>query len=1005
MINLSKTAAKFYFPAKILCLLLFQLSFSTALFAQKIYWSDKGNSTINRANADGSNQETLISTGLGTPNGLVLDVAGNKMYWTDSDNAQKNIKSADLNGGNVTVLVSGLDEPMGIELDLINGKIYWTDQNSKTISSANLDGSNVVELIEKLKEPFGIALDVANNKMYWTENKGNEINKADLSGDNVNNLIDKIGDPNDIELDLINGKMYWVDSKNNYQHLCRANLDGSNIEVLVQGLNSPTGLSLDIEANKMYWTDGDQITSSNLDGSGQVLLSNIVGINNLGDIEIALPPRAPVAEDGSNISCVQLTANWLPSATAKNYYLDVSTVSDFSSFVSGFQNLNVGNATTYLVTGLSIGTVYYYRVRASNDFGISAYSTAISTTTLDYNCFNKWKGSDNSNWNVPSNWTFNEVPPVDADIIFDDNPLNHCELDQDRSVNDITNAQSIYQLKTNGFKLTLKGNLNFTNGAQIDASSANSILEFAGNAIQTIRVDDFYGNEIYNLKIDNSLGVELNSNLSIDADLDINTGKLFSIASGKELVVSGEIRNLAGVSGLTLQAGIEGAAKILNNTDNVAATVDFQIGGIVEAWHFLASPVASQIISESWRPSGNYGNGTGYDLYIWCESTSCWIFNLDYTSEVNWNTIHPENYFIPGRGYLYSVQDNTSIKEFAGILNNGLITIPLTTIGIDISLSGFHMIGNPYASTIDWQATSGWSRSDLVQSGGGYDMWIWNPNTNNYGVFNSFTGIGTNDITGYIAPMQGFFVRAALNGFLSMDNNVRISNVESTWFKSENADIEKFSIKVRSDAGYGSDEIQVAYGFSENEIGAKKLFSNESSAPSLYLNSEGEFLSTQYLTNTTENPVLPFEFLPGVNGNYTISCACDIDIFENLILEDRKTGLQQNMKTENSYKFQSLSSDDANRFVLHFKTIEDNLSTEFPARILTEGAQLLIDLTLIDKETDLSVYDIMGRLLYQQKLHNNALQKVGLKLNPQILIIYLKTTDGSLSQKVWWDNN
>jgi len=72
------------------------------------------------------------------------------------------------------------------------------------------------------------------------------------------------------------------------------------------------------------------------------------------------------------------TANWNSSILATTYYLDVSTNSSFTSFVSGYENLNVGNVTTYNVTGLSCGTTYYYRVRAGNSCGAGASSGTIT---------------------------------------------------------------------------------------------------------------------------------------------------------------------------------------------------------------------------------------------------------------------------------------------------------------------------------------------------------------------------------------------------------------------------------------------------------------------------------------------------------------------------------------------------------------------------------------------------------------------------------------------------
>ncbi|HQF67920.1 MAG TPA: lamin tail domain-containing protein, partial [Candidatus Cloacimonadota bacterium] len=51
------------------------------------------------------------------------------------------------------------------------------------------------------------------------------------------------------------------------------------------------------------------------------------------------------------------------------------------SYVPGYQNLDVGNVTSYLVTGLNENTDYHYRVRAVNLHGTSANSNEIDVTT------------------------------------------------------------------------------------------------------------------------------------------------------------------------------------------------------------------------------------------------------------------------------------------------------------------------------------------------------------------------------------------------------------------------------------------------------------------------------------------------------------------------------------------------------------------------------------------------------------------------------------------------
>jgi Fibronectin type III domain/Trypsin-like peptidase domain len=93
-------------------------------------------------------------------------------------------------------------------------------------------------------------------------------------------------------------------------------------------------------------------------------------------------PSPPIANPATLVASNSFTANWSSVSGATGYRLDVSTTSSFSTYVPGYQNLNVGNAISRSVTGLNASTRYYYRVRAYNSNGTSGNSNVVSVTTL-----------------------------------------------------------------------------------------------------------------------------------------------------------------------------------------------------------------------------------------------------------------------------------------------------------------------------------------------------------------------------------------------------------------------------------------------------------------------------------------------------------------------------------------------------------------------------------------------------------------------------------------------
>jgi hypothetical protein len=97
------------------------------------------------------------------------------------------------------------------------------------------------------------------------------------------------------------------------------------------------------------------------------------------------PPTVPANVLATPESSSRIRLDWSASTDnvgVSGYRVDVSTSAAFATFVSGYQNRDAGNVTTFAITGLSASTTYYARVRAYDAAAnTSASSNPASATT------------------------------------------------------------------------------------------------------------------------------------------------------------------------------------------------------------------------------------------------------------------------------------------------------------------------------------------------------------------------------------------------------------------------------------------------------------------------------------------------------------------------------------------------------------------------------------------------------------------------------------------------
>ena len=177
----------------------FDIAFDAA--SGKIYLTNAWGK-VQHLDVDGSNFQPNLITGLDTPRNLVLDVAGGRVYWTETTEASEHIRRANLDGSNVQNVATGLAAPLS--LALTNRKVYWTEstsENSGELQRANLNGTNR-EVLQTLPiASTGIAVDPARNLLYLTLPSG-EIHRRNLDGSGNEPVVTGLVAPSNIVLGI-----------------------------------------------------------------------------------------------------------------------------------------------------------------------------------------------------------------------------------------------------------------------------------------------------------------------------------------------------------------------------------------------------------------------------------------------------------------------------------------------------------------------------------------------------------------------------------------------------------------------------------------------------------------------------------------------------------------------------------------------------------------------------------------------------------------------------------
>ncbi|MDW8331897.1 MAG: T9SS type A sorting domain-containing protein, partial [Cyclobacteriaceae bacterium] len=511
------------------------------------------------------------------------------------------------------------------------------------------------------------------------------------------------------------------------------------------------------------------------------------------------------------------------------------------------------------------------------------------------------------------------------------------------TVNPLFQNVTINGTLTSPTNLTLTGNW-VNNGTFIPGSGA---VTFTNTTNGTKTISGTATTRFNNLNVQNNTAatdVSVNGNVEVQGVITLSSGAVLD-ADGPG---TGVLTLLSTSDDPTEDASIAalagGAAVTGNVTVQRYMTIEGPSGSNNRIYRYISSPVQNATVADIQNEIPVTGSFTGSSTCTGClTNPSMFTYNETVTTggidngyeafPVSSNT----EQLVPGRGYAIFVRGNinpiqsagSALFDVRGPINSGTVSLgnptglTFTSSGV-LANDGWNLVGNPFPSTIDWNAATGWTRPAAL------DATIYIRDNGNdpqrYATWNGVTG--TNGGSRYIAMGQAFWVK--LNSgpspaTLSANENVKVAGTQTTFFRSSSpTDLLRITLKsgqkedetvihFREDATTAFDSHADAWKLANASINLSTLLED---GKKVAINSLSPFNCSSEVKLDISN-VSP--------GSYTFSFS-EFESFSPaavLQLVDNFTGTVTNIRTSPTYTFNvtsAPSSYGSNRFKVLFSS-------------------------------------------------------------------------------------
>lgn len=515
--------------------------------------------------------------------------------------------------------------------------------------------------------------------------------------------------------------------------------------------------------------------------------------------------------------------------------------------------------------------------------------------------------------------------------------------------------------------LDIKRNFNITGGTFLNNSGT---VRFSGSDGQTQTITSPSPTDFKNIVVTNTSAnpaVSVQSNQNLHGILTLSSNSVFD-ADGS---ANSSVFKLISTSDSPTQdaaiAPLPAGASVSGNV-TIQRFMSIEGAGNGRIYRYISSPIQNATVADIQNEIKVTGSFTGTSICSGCGSgQSMFAYNESITTDISRNGIADYNdgyvdfpansnteTMTPGKGYAIYIRGNTmasALWDVRGSINKGNLTpvsfpITYTSSGIDAN-DGWNLVGNPFPSTIDWNAASGWTKTNLntsiytTDNGGG---------STQYATWNGVAG--TNGGSRYIAIGQAFWVKSSVAGSpaLQADENVKSPEVQSTFFREKAIDNllritlvkgttrDEAIIHFRTDATTGFDKDADALKLKNSIVNLSIL---QQDGINLAINSLPQFNCDASVRLNIENVVA---------GDYRLDLSGLGSFVDNvaITLSDSLTGSNINVRNQSAYDFSITSnplSSGANRFRVKFSTSLPDSLYQLTAPDICDGAAASIQVS------------------------------------------------------------